>query len=366
MKQLAAGSTRKTGIDFLRMLSMYMVVILHVLGQGGVLTNTQWMSKRYIAAWGLEIAAYCAVNCFGLISGYVGCGAKFRWSKLASLWLQVAFFSLGITTLFAVFVPGSASLSIWFKSILPVTNGTYWYITAYVGMFLFIPLMNIVVDKGRKEQIRMFVIAVCVLYLIIPSVTMRDPYNLKGGYSVLWLCILYLLGGWIKKYEIPKLIRKRYAIALFCGSTILVLLSKILLELVSFKIWGTAKFGNLFISYTSPLILLNGVALLCLFAQINFKSKIGNRLVRWLSPAALGVYLIHVHPMVWTYGMKNIAATFAARRSDQMALSVIGLALVIYGVCSVIELLRLKLFSLLRVQERLKVMDERLSRMSLE
>lgn len=344
---------------------MYMVAVLHVLGQGGVLSHVEWMSGRYVTAWLLEIGAYCAVNCFGLISGYVGYESRFRWSKLISLWLQVVFFSLGITILFAVFVPGSTSLAVWLKSILPVTAGTYWYITAYVGMFLFIPLMNVAIDKVRKEHMLMFAIALSVVYLIIPTVTMRDPYGLKGGYSVIWLCILYLIGGWIKKYGIDQKIRRRYAILLFGLSTLLVLLSKIVLEVLTFKIWGAAKYGGMFVSYTSPMILLNGVALLCVFAQTDFKTKIGKNMVHLLSPAALGVYLIHVHPLVWEYGIKGVSAAFAEDTPICLAISVLGLALAIYLVCSVVDLLRLKLFTLLRVQNRLKIIDERLNRIGL-
>lgn len=361
MKQLATGIVRKTGIDFLRMLSMYMVVVLHVLGQGGVLSHTEWMSGQYITAWLLEVAAYCAVNCFGLISGYVGYESKYRWSKLIALWLQVMFFSLGITILFAVFMPGSASITVWLKSILPVTAGEYWYITAYVGMFLFIPLMNIAIDKMRKEQVALFIVAFSVLYLVIPSVTMRDPYSLKGGYSVIWLCLLYLIGGWIKKYKIDQRFKRRYAFLVFVTSTLLVLLSKIVLEVMTFKIWGAAKYGTMFISYTSPFILLNGVVLLCVFARTDFKTNIGKNVVHWLSPAALGVYLIHVHPLVWKYVIKGVSDGFAEYMPICLALSVLGLALAIYVVCSAFELLRLKLFALLKVQNRLKVIDERLN-----
>ena len=333
MKQLATGIVRKTGIDFLRMLSMYMVVVLHVLGQGGVLSHTEWMSGQYITAWLLEVAAYCAVNCFGLISGYVGYESKYRWSKLIALWLQVMFFSLGITILFAVFMPGSASITVWLKSILPVTAGEYWYITAYVGMFLFIPLMNIAIDKMRKEQVALFIVAF----------------------------LLYLIGGWIKKYKIDQRFKRRYAFLVFVTSTLLVLLSKIVLEVMTFKIWGAAKYGTMFISYTSPFILLNGVVLLCVFARTDFKTNIGKNVVHWLSPAALGVYLIHVHPLIWKYVIKGVSDGFAEYMPICLALSVLGLALAIYVVCSAFELLRLKLFALLKVQNRLKVIDERLN-----
>ena len=64
---------RNKGIDILRILSMYMVVILHILSRGsGLLTNlTPPGSVAWNLAWFLEIACYCAVNCFILITGYL-------------------------------------------------------------------------------------------------------------------------------------------------------------------------------------------------------------------------------------------------------------------------------------------------------
>lgn len=62
---------RESGIEILRMTSMLMVVTLHVLGAGGILDTVEPLSLNYAVCWFLEIANYGAVNCFGLISGYV-------------------------------------------------------------------------------------------------------------------------------------------------------------------------------------------------------------------------------------------------------------------------------------------------------
>ena len=62
---------RNAGIDLLRIVSMFFVVVLHSLGQGGILFNTAVGSSQYKVAWLLEIFAYGAVDIFALISGYV-------------------------------------------------------------------------------------------------------------------------------------------------------------------------------------------------------------------------------------------------------------------------------------------------------
>ena len=62
---------RNYGIDLLKIISMYMVVQLHVLGCGGILGNCEKFSFNYYVAWFLEISAYCAVNVFAMITGYL-------------------------------------------------------------------------------------------------------------------------------------------------------------------------------------------------------------------------------------------------------------------------------------------------------
>lgn len=79
----SVNPTRNYGIDALRIVSMLMVVTLHVLGHGGVLKIAE--SEKYWIVWFLEISAYCAVNCYALISGYVGVYSKYKFSNLALL-----------------------------------------------------------------------------------------------------------------------------------------------------------------------------------------------------------------------------------------------------------------------------------------
>lgn len=82
----ASTDKRNYGIDLLRMVAMFMVVILHVLGQGGVLAKTAGL-KNHIA-WLLETGAYCAVDCFAIISGFVSYTDKektYRYSKFFRL-----------------------------------------------------------------------------------------------------------------------------------------------------------------------------------------------------------------------------------------------------------------------------------------
>ena len=55
--------TRNYGIDFLRMISMIMIVMLHTLGHGGILRSVSFLSVHYQIAWLLKVIAFGAVCC---------------------------------------------------------------------------------------------------------------------------------------------------------------------------------------------------------------------------------------------------------------------------------------------------------------
>lgn len=76
---------RNWGIDSLRVLCMFMIVIWHILWHGGVLANVSVPSLQYDIAWLLAMLAFGAVNCYGLISGYVGVRSRFKLSNLVEL-----------------------------------------------------------------------------------------------------------------------------------------------------------------------------------------------------------------------------------------------------------------------------------------
>ena len=119
---------RNYGIDLLRLPAMCFVAALHIIGIGGVIAGSELLSGQFLTAQLLRIAMLCAVDCYALISGYVGWDRKPRLSGLATLWLKAVAFCLIITALFAR--SHELSHETWLSALLPVTTGQYWFLTA--------------------------------------------------------------------------------------------------------------------------------------------------------------------------------------------------------------------------------------------
>lgn len=81
---MSTTNTRNCGIDLLRIVCMLCVVILHILGHGNVLRTTV-STAGFSIAWLWEVFAYPAVNCFILISGFVGYRENKSYPKLKNI-----------------------------------------------------------------------------------------------------------------------------------------------------------------------------------------------------------------------------------------------------------------------------------------
>lgn len=344
---------RNYGIDALRMLSMLLVVTAHILGPGGILESAKFLSPQYQAAWFLEILAYCSVNCYALISGYVGIYSKYRYHNIAMLWLRVVFYTLGITLLFSVFVPGSVTAKDWIKSLLPVTCGSYWYFTAYFALFVFLPLLNPAINKLTRKQLGAVVISLIFTFSFLQTFLSKDVFGISS--NAWWLMVLYIIGGYIGKYG---LLKKRRSLWLFLGCLLMLLLmwlSKMAIE-AGFIPALSAFGGNYLIYHTSPPMLAAGILFLLLFERMR-TSNAANKIIKIFAPAAFSVYIIHGQPLVWERVLEQRFSHYAAYSVPLEVALVLLTAAVIYTVCSLIDLVRAKIFKVLKLKQRLAALE---------
>ena len=92
---------RNPGIDLGRILSMYAIVLHHVLIYGKIFKKFPWYQFELNK---LNTICYWHVNGFIFISGYIGYRSC-KYSNLLYLWLCSFFYSLGINIYFNIFKP---------------------------------------------------------------------------------------------------------------------------------------------------------------------------------------------------------------------------------------------------------------------
>lgn len=342
----AALSVRNYGVDTLRIVSMLMIVTVHIFTQGGVLSAAGEGSAGWYIAWALRIFLIVDVNCFALITGYVSADSRFRASKVAALWLQMFAYSVGIAAIFRILGISAFQPKATF---FPVLSGRWWYMTAYFGIVFFLPFMGILLRNLSRRQASLLVFALICLFSLLPSVYYRDAFRLQGGYDMAWLAILALIGGYIRRFEPFKNVRRRwlivYAVCMAC-----VCACKFLLP----------SAPDRFVNFTAIFTLVGSAALLLFFARISIAPAV-KKATKFLAPMTLGVYLIHVHPAVWNYVLAGRFASLAAQNPAVMVLGVIGSALAIFAVCAAVDWLRGLLFRLLGINKLADIIGDKLT-----
>ena len=342
-------SERNHGIELLRIFAMLLAAVLHILKKGGVITASEGNLAAYSTVWLLEAAAYCAVNCYALISGYVGYSDRpkpLRLARCIELWLQVVFYSVIITTVYCIAGVGSVGVSDFADAFLPVTSKQYWYFTAYIGMFFFIPLLNALVRRLNRRalvSLCIMLIAVFSLYDTFASFWKKDPLALVGGHSPLWLGVLYIFGAAMKKLRVPESMSSKKALLIYASAAVFTALFKItgdrLLRFVP---------GSFFVRDTSPTVLLCAAALLVAFARLKPCRKLTEFAVLF-APAAFGVYLLHVSPLVFEHGIGNRFAFIGRLPFPLIPFAVLASAGVILAVGLTADKVRILLFKALGV-----------------
>lgn len=350
MQNLSNSGKRNSGIDLLRIVSMIMIVILHLLGHGGILKNIDTLSPHHYFAWTIEIIAYCAVNCYALISGYVGVMSKFRYSNLLNLTINVVFYTLIITSLFGIFSPGSVNGQTFRNAVFPYAYNVYWYFTAYFCMYFFIPFFNHLINTLKQKEATALVVSLIFIFSILPTAVQSDVSHTFKGYSVLWLGVLYIIGAYIKKYNFGSDIKKSKLIALYFACFLINCFSKFFIEYGSDHLWSNPQNSDMLISYTSPSVLATAVIMLILFSKFKFRNT-PEKLISFFAPLTFGVYLIHDEPLIRSKFISNKLIFLTELHPALMIISVIGIAVAIWLVCSLIDKIRSEFFRLFKIKQ---------------
>ncbi len=328
---------RNYGIDSLKSVSMLMVVVLHVLGVGGILLSISVNSATNNAAWILESANICAVNCFGLVSGYVLSKGHYRRSRLLSLWLRVVFESLLVTATFAIILPGSVKIHEWILVFTPVIHEEFWYFTAYFALFFFVPYINKMIASLSRSELITLGLSVVFVFTVLGNFTQTDVFHLQGGYSFLWILCLYLIGACLRNIEINDRINKYWYLAAY-----------FLCVALAWSIMEIFQFGAV-VSYESPLVLFAAVLLLLFFRRLEIKSARAQKVISMLSRTSFGVYIIHTNPLIWNNLLSGNFVRYTKLPIPLTIIAVILTAVAIYAVCTFADWLVEKFFKLIKI-----------------
>lgn len=332
--------TRNSNFEVLRLIAILMITAYHyvvhgisdmVIGGGNVL---------YVSSlWGKA-----GVNLFCILTGYLLVNKDVvNYKRLKNIEFQILFYTLlGLGV--GLFLGKYIGFGVLLQTFMPVTFGHYWYMTAYVIIFLLSPYFNTLIKTFDKKTFERLLVIFFVVWCVIPFFTLREN---KGMFwtQLVWFVVMYFTGAYIKLME-PRFTKQFYIHAWWISNIILV---------TSVFIIGFSGINNYLSDYVdyvrwsnSPLIVIMCVAMMRLAAMAKFRS-VG--WINFLASLVLGIYLfqenIFFQEICWHDWFNNSIPSTVFQQIIHVITSV-ACVCVLGGL---IEFLRILLFKLLRLSK---------------
>ncbi len=356
------NSGRICGMDLYRVLSMLMVLILHILGRGGIIGASLPGTPQYFVSDFFYTAAYCAVNCFALASGYLLYERKIRYRKLALLWLTVEFYNVLFFILDICFTGSDVGVEE-LKTLFPIIINKYWYFTAYFALFLFLPFVNKLISVLSKRAHYSLLAIGGLLFSVVDIIMYFDYFSTNEGYSVWWLMYLYFLGAAVRKYGIGRNMTSLKAFCMFLISVLAAYAFQVGRGISLVKDIGI--FYSIFDiaaprarSYISPFIVGAAFFLLIMCLKLKISPKIATVLA-FTQPYVFQVYIIHSNRLIWNFMEERFS--FAAENVYLLPLILLLITVLAFTVLIAADVVRGFLFKALKVDKCLDYISDALT-----
>ncbi len=340
---------RNSNHELMRIISMFFIVLGHVILKGKVLATTNPNIKTLYLLIVLTLIVH--VNSYLLLTGFYQSKSTFKqkkvWSILNASWFYRTIIVIIFLALNLINVPKVQIL----KDISYLSRD-YWYITCYILLYCLSPFLNILINALNHKDFKRLLIVSTLIFSFLPTITNGEVFK-NDGYTLYNCIYLYFIGAYLREYPLDKsYFFKRYSKTIYHGILIGVFLLCLLLNFLFYNYSSQISNYNTFfeyiakiindasLSYSNPIIVIQSVAFFLFFTSLNFKSKI----INWYSKLMLGVYMIHEQHYLREELYKWLGVTEGPRDTYLFILYVIGVALFILIVGSLIEWLRQKLF----------------------
>lgn len=341
------GQSRNYSLDLLRIICMLMIVFLHINSHGNLLNISDSLCVNNILISFVNALCIVAVNVYVFISGYFLVDAKFKLSKVIKIVLQVLFYSwiIGI----AMIARGEMSIASEqaIRAFFPVSFQQYWFVSAYLGVYLLHPLINCALNSmTRTKHLATIVMLLFMMMVWSDLLPKSDPFSINGGYSLIWFIVLYIVAAYVRKYvDVGKI--KLPGVG-YIGICILMTLFWMVLFAASEKIamLKEYKLSEFLYRYNSTPCFIASLALFIAFLKIRITGGAIQRVIRHIAPLTLGVYLIHDNPNMRSIIWGSLFKTSLIQNDLLLPFKAIIIVLSVFAGCLLIEHIRQMLFHL--------------------
>ena len=323
---------RQSNIELLRVISMFLVLLGHyyVLSNFSMVDTISfnWIGMQFLGAW-----SKVAVDIFVIITGYFLVNQNFRWNKILKLLSCTYFWGIAVL-IFALCLGISVKTDYIYKSLFPLTP-LNWFARSYLLLYISIPLFNKLIAKVNQIQLGLIIVGVTTLFYIIP--TLISTFISGGGYLTSYFTFgtMYMIGAYIQKYGNFKLDK----ISIYAGiASCLLIVGSIVWN--DHYLYEQANIMYLAHKGNSIVGLLAAIGIFTVFKNLECKY---NSWINILASTTFAVYLIHNNPIISDWLWNTVIYADRYLESPFFLLHMLGVTTLIFGVCSILELIRLRI-----------------------
>lgn len=96
-----------------------------------------------------------------------------------------------------------------------MTMGHYWFLTAYVFLYILLPFVGIGLRRMTKQQFQVTLVLLFAAFCLIKSIL---PFRLEEdgkGYDCIWYLCVFCAAAYLRRFRIPFLQKKSRALLLY-------------------------------------------------------------------------------------------------------------------------------------------------------
>lgn len=327
------GKTRQSNIELLRIVSMIMIVILHAdfFSLGYPNTGDIDLIPRVF----FESLCTGAVNTFVLISGWFG----IRPSKRGFFYLLFQCFFIIFTIYFICVIIGIEAPSLGGIRTCLMMGMDFWFIKAYIALYLISPALNLFVEKSDIKSLSIFLIAFYLFQSIYGWFVISTEW-IAGGYSFFSFVGLYVLARTCKRIEnkLNTIPSSCYLLAAYIGVII------IITGIAIIGIYYNQTLSSIMFAYSNPLVIVSSLLLVVWFSRLQIQSKT----INWIAKSCLAVYLCHLHPSVVHYFKTAVQVLYQNESITLSYLYLGGFVIIVFFTAILIDKLRIVLWGVMQ------------------
>ncbi len=338
---------RDANIEFLRLLSMLMIMTMHCMAWSGALYEQ--VGFNYYFYWWVEALCVSSVDIFVLISGYYLAESRFRAERMLRTLITVWSYAF-LCSLISARLSGAA-LS--FRSVLmmlcPILTKKYWFVNAYLAMYLFSPFLNRLIHSLSRKQFAWMLGCMILLFVVRPTLLPASwSQDLSGGMSVTFFLVLYCTGAW---FRLHQRIRSGKTM-LFLGLYMLLSLALVGSKWLILRAGLTEATAVRFYSYDSIPVVMQACLLFCAFRGKREMCQKPASAVCRLATTAFAAYIIH-YTMTTVLWSRIIPVSHFVWDLKTGIPAIFLSVILVYLICFVIESARQKIFPLDKIEQKL-------------